>query len=255
MKKIYLLFVFAFGFGLYSNAQTTVTDSMNRYTEAELIKLSNYVYELEKKDSLASATEPNGFGLKDTSNVKDKSLWVDLFRNDSIIAYTDADVIKLSNYIYELEKRDSINKAKAEAARIAAEKAAEEAAKAKQKEFKLEEDKEIQDFAKQIFFNTNSDKLTDASYKPLDDILKILSTYINLNFVIEGYTDSTGSDEYNLALSKRRAKTIKNYFISKGIPAKRITSVEGYGETKPVGDNSTEEGKALNRRVEIKAVH
>ena len=102
MKKIYLLLVFAFSFGLYSNAQTTVSDSMNRYTEDEVVKLSNFVYELEKKDSLASATEPNGFGLKDTSNISDQALLVDL-KFDSIIAYTDADVIKLSNYIYKNE--------------------------------------------------------------------------------------------------------------------------------------------------------
>ena len=50
-------------------------------------------------------------------------------------------------------------------------------------------------------------------------------------------------------------KTIREYFISKGIPASRISSVTGFGETKPVGSNDTEEGKALNRRVEIKAVH
>jgi outer membrane protein OmpA-like peptidoglycan-associated protein len=97
--------------------------------------------------------------------------------------------------------------------------------------------------------------LTEDSYKPLDDILKILTSYINLNFIIEGYTDAVGSDEYNLALSKRRAKTIREYFISKGIPAARIASVTGYGETKPIGSNETEEGKAMNRRVEIKAVH
>lgn len=254
MKKIYLLIVFALNFSYVSFAQTIVTDSMNHYTEDEIVKLSTQVYELEKKDSLASATEPNGFGMKDTSNISDKSLLVDL-KNDSVVSYTDAEVIKLSNYIYELEKRDSINKEKAAAAALAAAAAAEEAKKAKLKEFKLEEDKEIKDFAKQIFFNTNSDKLTEASYKPLDDILKILSTYLNLNFIIEGYTDSDGTEEYNIGLSKRRAKTIANYFISKGIPAKRIVSISGFGESKPVGANTTEEGKALNRRVEIKAVH
>lgn len=250
MKKIYLI-VFALSFSSLNYAQTIVTDSMNRYTEDEIVKLSSQVYELEKKDSLASATEPNGFGLKDATSITDQSLLAEALSNDSVHAYTDEEVIRLSDYIYELEKRDSLRKIAEAAKKVAAE----IAAKAPLKEFKLEEEKEIKDFAKQIFFNTNSAKLTDASYKPLDDILKILGSYINLNFVIDGYTDSDGSDAYNLALSKRRAKTIKEYFISKGIPAKRISSVAGYGEAKPVGSNATEEGKALNRRVEIKAVH
>lgn len=251
MKKISLLIVFTFNIALISYSQC---DSLSRFNEKELIKLSNQIYELEKKDSLATATEPNGFGLKDATTITDAKLLVDLAGvscKDSIHSYTDKEVIAMSNYIYELEKRDSLNKVKA------AEKAAAlaEAAKPPVKEFHLEEEKEIKDFAKQIFFETNSASLTEDSYKPLDDILKILSSYINLNFIIEGYTDNVGTDAYNLALSKRRAKTIREYFISKGIPASRITSVVGYGEAKPVGSNETEEGKALNRRVEIKAVH
>ena len=248
MKKICFLIVFTLNFSLFSYSQS---DSLNRYNEKEIIKLSNQIYELEKKDSLARATEPNGFGLKDASNISDAKLLVDLITKDSVHAYTDHDVITLSNYIFELEKRDSLNKVKAEikAAAMA------EAAKPPVKEFHLEEEKEIKDFAKQIFFSTNSATLTEDSYKPLDDILKILSSYINLNFIIEGYTDNVGTDAYNLALSKRRAKTIREYFISKGIPASRITSVTGFGKAKPVGSNETEEGKALNRRVEIKAVH
>jgi outer membrane protein OmpA-like peptidoglycan-associated protein len=214
--------------------------------------LSNQIYELEKKDSLARATEPNGFGLKDESNIADKKLLVDLIVKDSIHAYTDRDVITLSNYIRELEKRDSLSKIKAEMKAAAA---AAEAAKPQVKEVHLEEEAQIKDFAKQIFFSTNSASLTEDSYKPLDDILKILSSYINLNFIIEGYTDNVGTNEYNLLLSKRRAKTIREYFISKGIPAARITSATGYGKAKPVGSNDTEEGKALNRRVEIKAIH
>jgi outer membrane protein OmpA-like peptidoglycan-associated protein len=249
MKNISLLIVFLCSISLVGYSQC---DTLNRFNEKELMKLSNQVYELEKKDSLANATEPNGFGLKDLSSISDPKLLIDVIGKDSTHDYSDKEAIALSKYIYELEKRDSLNKSRI-ALRAAA--AAAEAAKPPVKEFALEEAKEIKTFAKQIFFHTNSATLTEDSYKPLDDILKILTSYINLNFIIEGYTDAVGSDEYNLALSKRRAKTIREYFISKGIPAARIASVTGYGETKPIGSNETEEGKAMNRRVEIKAVH
>lgn len=249
MKKISFLLVFMFGASLVTYSQC---DSLTRFTEKEVLKLSNQIYELRKSPCLEGANAQ--FPLKDTNSVKDKRTWVDFTGkacNDTVYSYTDADVLKLSQYIYELEKQDSICKAK----KAAEELAAAEAAKPPVKEFKLEEEKEIKDFAKQIFFEVDKATLTPSSYKPLDDILKILTQYINLNFVIEGHTDSDASDEYNMSLSKRRAKTVKDYFISKGIPAARITSVAGFGESKPIAPNDTEEGKALNRRVEIKAVH
>jgi outer membrane protein OmpA-like peptidoglycan-associated protein len=68
---------------------------------------------------------------------------------------------------------------------------------------------------------------------------------------VEGHTDSTGSDDYNQGLSIRRATAVRDYLEKKGIDAARMT-IEGYGETKPVASNDTEEGRAQNRRVELR---
>ena len=69
--------------------------------------------------------------------------------------------------------------------------------------------------------------------------------------VIEGHTDSTGSAAYNHQLSERRAKAVRNYFVSKGIPGSQIETL-GYGEEMPRVSNTTPEGRAINRRVDIR---
>jgi OmpA-OmpF porin, OOP family len=68
---------------------------------------------------------------------------------------------------------------------------------------------------------------------------------------MSAHTDSYGSDDYNFKLSDNRAKSVREYIVSKGIAESRITS-QGYGETKPVATNETDEGRQLNRRVEFK---
>ena len=67
---------------------------------------------------------------------------------------------------------------------------------------------------------------------------------------IAGHTDSVGTDEYNMGLSLRRAESVRNYLVDKGIPADRLT-IRGYGESQPVADNATAEGRFQNRRVEL----
>jgi outer membrane protein OmpA-like peptidoglycan-associated protein len=71
---------------------------------------------------------------------------------------------------------------------------------------------------------------------------------------VAGHTDGRGSSAHNLDLSTRRAKAVMNYFTRHGIAADRLTS-KGYGETQPVGNNYTEEGRVKNRRVELRAVN
>ena len=75
----------------------------------------------------------------------------------------------------------------------------------------------------------------------------------NIKVQISGHTDNTGTDEYNMQLSLDRAKAVADYLISKGIDAKRLTW-RGYGASKPVADNTTEEGRAMNRRTEFTVV-
>jgi outer membrane protein OmpA-like peptidoglycan-associated protein len=81
-------------------------------------------------------------------------------------------------------------------------------------------------------------------------IATILNQFAEMNILIEGHTDSIGSDEYNLGLSQRRAKAVFDFMISQGVEEGRM-SWEGYGETRPVADNSTDEGRQRNRRVDL----
>ena len=85
----------------------------------------------------------------------------------------------------------------------------------------------------------------------INQIIKILKDDPSLKTEVSGHTDSDGDDDYNLELSEKRAEAVMKYLISNGIEQSRMNSI-GYGETKPVADNSTDEGKSLNRRVEFK---
>ncbi|MFK8045147.1 MAG: OmpA family protein [Crocinitomicaceae bacterium] len=101
-----------------------------------------------------------------------------------------------------------------------------------------------------LFFNTASAVIKDESFPVLDAVVKVLKENPSYKLNIEGHTDNTGNAESNLALSQKRADAAKAYLIDKGIAADRLTS-KGFGVTKPAADNSTEAGRALNRRVEF----
>ncbi len=104
-----------------------------------------------------------------------------------------------------------------------------------------------------VLFEFGSAKLKPESYHVLDQWVKILKENPNMIIEVAGHTDSIGSDEYNLKLSRARAKAVRDYFIKKGIEPSRIYA-RGYGERQPIADNGTPEGRALNRRVEIRII-
>jgi outer membrane protein OmpA-like peptidoglycan-associated protein len=104
--------------------------------------------------------------------------------------------------------------------------------------------------AGKIYFETNKADLKLISYTALDDLVEILKRNEAVNLTIGGHTDSDADDNYNLTLSQKRTEAVKDYLISKGIASNRITAI-GYGETKPIAPNTTKEGKAKNRRVEL----
>jgi len=104
-----------------------------------------------------------------------------------------------------------------------------------------------------VNFETNKATLTVNAKTLLDDVVVALKARPDIKVAVQGHTDSRGSDAYNLRLSQRRATTVRSYLIGKGIDAARMTSV-GLGETMPVADNETDEGRELNRRVELKVV-
>jgi outer membrane protein OmpA-like peptidoglycan-associated protein len=102
-----------------------------------------------------------------------------------------------------------------------------------------------------IYFDVNSDKIKGESYKTLADIISMLTEAPALRVSIDGHTDSDGSDASNTELSQKRAESVKAYLIENGkIDASRLEA-KGYGETKPIDANTTPEGKANNRRVEL----
>ena len=104
-----------------------------------------------------------------------------------------------------------------------------------------------------VLFDTGKSTLKPTSYKALNDLVEVMKLKPSMIIEIGGHTDNTGSKEINLKLSQGRADAVRNYLIQKGILAARITA-KGYGDTKPVADNATEEGKAKNRRTEVTVI-
>jgi outer membrane protein OmpA-like peptidoglycan-associated protein len=101
-----------------------------------------------------------------------------------------------------------------------------------------------------VRFDTNKATLTNAAKANLDKLVPVFKEYSQTNIQIFGYTDSTGKEEYNLALSQKRADAVKAYLATKGILADRFT-ITGMGIADPVATNDTDEGKSQNRRVEF----
>lgn len=104
-----------------------------------------------------------------------------------------------------------------------------------------------------VTFDVGSSSLKPSFRATLDQVAQSLKDYPDSLIDVYGHTDSTGSDAFNQTLSESRARTVANYLMSQGVAAARIRS-QGFGETMPVADNATAEGRAKNRRVEIKIV-
>jgi outer membrane protein OmpA-like peptidoglycan-associated protein len=101
-----------------------------------------------------------------------------------------------------------------------------------------------------ILFDLDKASLKPESKKPLQEIVKLMQNYPGLKLELQGHTDNQGSAEYNLALSQRRAETVKAYLVTGGIDDSRLLA-KGYGLSRPVASNDTKEGRAKNRRVEL----
>ncbi|MDP4264328.1 MAG: OmpA family protein [Bacteroidota bacterium] len=104
-----------------------------------------------------------------------------------------------------------------------------------------------------IFFAVNKFDLETVSQVELDKLVQLLKDNPTLKIMIGGHTDNVGKPADNLTLSNNRAKAVVNYLVEKGIALQRL-SAKGFGETQPVADNKTEEGRAKNRRTELKIV-
>ena len=105
-------------------------------------------------------------------------------------------------------------------------------------------------FSSGILFDVDQSNLKDQYKGELSELSRILNKYDDTNIMLAGHTDSTGSEDYNLKLSQKRADSVANYLASQNVNSARFTT-EGYGETQPVATNDTEAGRAQNRRVEV----
>jgi len=110
-----------------------------------------------------------------------------------------------------------------------------------------------------INFDFDKSNIKPQSAAVLDEAVRMMKERPNMNIMIEGHTDSKGTDAYNQKLSERRAQAVFNYFVAKGISASRMQTI-GYGETRPIASNTkpngsdNPEGRAINRRVELKVL-
>lgn len=118
-------------------------------------------------------------------------------------------------------------------------------------EIKEDIKKQINRAATQIIFQSGSYRLLSKSYGPLYEVARILKENPSLHLIIEGHTDNTGTLSGNRLLSENRAHAVMQYLLKAGIDKNRLQSA-GYGETQPVADNSTPEGRTKNRRVVLK---
>jgi len=101
-----------------------------------------------------------------------------------------------------------------------------------------------------ITFESGGSNLSNNFYAVMDSVVLVVQEFDKTIIVTAGHTDSKGSDSYNQLLSERRATTVAGYLRHKGVVEARLETI-GFGETQPVADNATAEGRALNRRVEI----
>lgn len=101
-----------------------------------------------------------------------------------------------------------------------------------------------------VNFDFDKAVIRPQDYAKLDQDIDALKAWGDVDVEVAGHTCSIGTEEYNLGLSQRRAEAVRNYLVSKGVPADRLT-VRGYGESRPVASNATREGRVQNRRVEL----
>lgn len=101
-----------------------------------------------------------------------------------------------------------------------------------------------------VYFATDKYNINTASQTTLNKLSGVFKEYPDTNILVVGHTDSVGSEDYNMTLSKNRAYAVTNYLINKGLSSGRFTT-NWFGETQPLHDNSTAEGRAKNRRVNV----
>ncbi|MBN1884843.1 MAG: OmpA family protein [Candidatus Krumholzibacteriota bacterium] len=101
-----------------------------------------------------------------------------------------------------------------------------------------------------LLFDVAKSDLRAQAKTNIESLARILNKYPDTNILVEGDTDNTGTEEYNLGLSERRAQSVSNYLMGLGVPSSRISMV-GLGESNPIASNDSDSGRQMNRRVEV----
>lgn len=104
-----------------------------------------------------------------------------------------------------------------------------------------------------VTFGTNQSEVQSSFYPVLNSVAKVVKEYSKTRIEITGYTDSTGTTEYNLNLSQKRANSVAQYLIAQGVDGRRVVA-QGMGESHPIASNGTAEGRQENRRVELRLI-
>ena len=155
----------------------------------------------------------------------------------------------------EKAQREAKEQARLRLEALAKEETARKAAEALQDKKIKKLEKEFSDMftLTRVSFETSSDRLTQKSKVLLDKVTKVIEKHSDLQYAIEGHTDSRGNKSLNKGLSHRRAKSVQNYLVSKGI-SEEILSSKGFGSQAPIASNDTKSGRLKNRRVIFKII-
>lgn len=115
---------------------------------------------------------------------------------------------------------------------------------------RVEDDTLLVHFNSDVLFDVDSAVVDSSGRSTLDDVAQVLDEYSKTAVVVQGHTDSTGSEEHNQQLSEQRADSVRNYLVGRGVAEPRLSAI-GFGESSPVTSNDTESGRQQNRRVDI----
>ena len=117
-------------------------------------------------------------------------------------------------------------------------------------EVRRRDDSLLVHFSDAVLFKTGRSSLMPGAYDRLSSLARTLNRYPDSDVIVKGHSDATGSETFNQRLSEERADRVRNYLVSEAVSPHRLTAI-GFGESLPVANNDTHEGRALNRRVEI----
>ncbi|MGZ3416879.1 MAG: OmpA family protein [Polyangiales bacterium] len=214
------------------------------YAEAQ----GNAAAAMEKKALIDAETTKTRSEMLETSQKKLKGLQGEVAKSQAEVQKSQAEIEKQKG---ETEK-ERIARLQAESERIKAEKKAQDAmdALAKSLAVKNEERGMVITLSGSVLFPTGQSTLLPGAQVQLDKVADALKTQTERHFVVEGHTDTQGTESANQILSQKRAEAVREYLIVHGVAPDSISAV-GKGQLQPIADNKTVEGRAMNRRVEI----